>query len=113
LRSCSFLPSLPSHRQALRFTSSNITNHKGYDNQPYFHPDEPVIYYSSFNEEGRSDIKSYNYKTGVTSNITTTSEREYSPTVTPISNTYPVSFSATTMHRSLANTPSRVVSLLF
>ncbi len=61
----------------------NITNHKGYDNQPAFHPDEPVIYYSSFNDEGRSDIKSFNYKTGVTSNITTTSEREYSPTITP------------------------------
>jgi hypothetical protein len=62
----------------------NITNHKGYDNQPFFHPDEPVIYFSSFNEEGRSDLKSYNYKTGETKNITnTSSEREYSPTVTP------------------------------
>jgi hypothetical protein len=61
----------------------NITDHKGYDNQPFFHPDEPIIYYSSFNEEGRADIKSYNYKTGETKNITTTNEREYSPTVTP------------------------------
>jgi len=62
----------------------NITNHKGYDNQPFFHPDEPLVYFSSFNEEGRSDLKSYNYKTGETKNITNTaSEREYSPTVTP------------------------------
>lgn len=60
----------------------NITNHKGYDNQPSFHPDEPLIYYSSFNDEGRADIKSFNYKTGVTATITTTNEREYSPTVT-------------------------------
>jgi hypothetical protein len=61
----------------------NITNHPGYDNQPSFHPTEPIIYFSSFNAEGRSDIKSYNYKTDLIKNITTTSEREYSPTVTP------------------------------
>ena len=61
----------------------NITNHKGYDNQPSFHPDEQIIYYTSFNDGGRADIKSFNYKTGETKNITTTTEREYSPTVTP------------------------------
>lgn len=62
----------------------NVTNHKGYDNQPSFHPDEPLIYFSSFNENGKADLKSYNYKTGETKNITKTdSEREYSPTVTP------------------------------
>ncbi len=61
----------------------NITKHKGYDNQPYFHPSKPFIYYSSFNDSGRSDIKVYNYETGTTSNLTTTNEREYSPVVTP------------------------------
>ncbi|HNR74937.1 MAG TPA: hypothetical protein PKH83_08900 [Cyclobacteriaceae bacterium] len=61
----------------------NITNHPGYDNQPSFHPDEPVIYYASFNEQGRSDIKSYNYETQIRSQVTETSEREYSPTLTP------------------------------
>jgi hypothetical protein len=60
----------------------NITNHKGYDNQPYFHPDLPVVYYSSFNDDGRSDIKSYDYKVKNTKSITETPEREYSPTVT-------------------------------
>ncbi len=60
----------------------NITNHKGYDNQPSFHTDKPIIYYSSFNDEGRSDIKYYNYKTGETTVLTKTSEREYSPTLT-------------------------------
>ncbi len=49
----------------------NITNHKGYDNQPSFHTDQPVVYYSSFNDDGRADIKSYNYKTGETTAITT------------------------------------------
>ena len=61
----------------------NITNHKGYDNQPFFHPSQPVIYYSSFNDSGRSDIKYYNYERKETKNLTLTAEREYSPTVTP------------------------------
>jgi hypothetical protein len=61
----------------------NISNHKGYDNQPSFHSDQPLIYYSSFNEDGKADIKYYNYKTGETKNLTQTSEREYSPTLTP------------------------------
>jgi hypothetical protein len=61
----------------------NITNHKGYDNQPFFHPSQPVIYYSSFNDSGRSDIKYYNYEKKETNKFTQTHEREYSPTVTP------------------------------
>lgn len=61
----------------------NITNHKGYDNQPFFHPSQPVIYYSSFDDSGRSDIKFYNYITHQTNNLTVTREREYSPVVTP------------------------------
>jgi len=61
----------------------NVTNHKGYDNQPSFHTDQPILYYSSFNDEGRADILSFNYKTSTTTAITKTSEREYSPTLTP------------------------------
>ncbi len=61
----------------------NITNHVGYDNQPSFHADQPLIFYSSFNPDGRSDIKSYNYKSGETRSLTQTTEREYSPTLTP------------------------------
>src|SRR6266498_858287 len=64
----------------------NITNHKGYDNQPFFHPSKPVIYYSSFNDSSRSDIKYYNYETKETKNFTLTHDREYSPTVTPDGN---------------------------
>src|SRR5258706_16362451 len=60
----------------------NITNHKGYDNQPFFHIDKPVIYYASFNDEGRSDIKFYNYKSEETKSLTQTTEKEYSPTLT-------------------------------
>jgi len=61
----------------------NITNHKGYDNQPSFHANKPIVYYSSFNDDGRADIKAYNFKTDQTKAITVTQEREYSPTLTP------------------------------
>jgi hypothetical protein len=61
----------------------NITNHPGYDNQPSFHSDEPTVYYSSFNDQGRADIKSYNYQTKATTQVTNTPDREYSPTLTP------------------------------
>lgn len=64
----------------------NITNRPGYDNQPSFHPDKPIIYFSSFNAEGRSDIKTFNYKMQETKLFTETTEREYSPTVTPDKN---------------------------
>jgi WD40-like Beta Propeller Repeat len=63
--------------------ATNITNHKGYDNQPSFHPTQPLLYYASFNDSGRSDIKYYNYKTKQTVLFTNTNEREYSPTLTP------------------------------
>ncbi len=61
----------------------NTTNHVGYDNQPSFHADKPLMYYTSFIEDGRADIKIYNYKTGETKSLTKTNEREYSPTLTP------------------------------
>jgi hypothetical protein len=64
----------------------NITNHPGYDNQPFFHTSLPEIYYSSFDESGRADILSYNFKTAATAHVTKTVEREYSPTLTPDKN---------------------------
>lgn len=61
----------------------NATNHPGYDNQPFFHTDRPMLYYASFNDDGRSDILSYDYSKKKRTPITQTSEREYSPTLTP------------------------------
>ncbi len=61
----------------------NVTNHPGYDNQPSFHRSESILYYSSFNEDGRADIKAYNFETGESILFTNTREREYSPTLTP------------------------------
>ncbi|QIL76552.1 TolB family protein [Hymenobacter sp. HDW8] len=60
----------------------NITPHKGYDNQPFFHPTLPLLYYSSATDSSRTDLKSYNYKTAQTQQITATREREYSPLLT-------------------------------
>ncbi len=79
-----FLFDLQSKQAKLTLSNpKNITNHTGYDNQPSFHADKPLVYYSSFNDDGRSDIKIFNYKTGATTNLTKTTEREYSPTLTP------------------------------
>jgi hypothetical protein len=61
----------------------NITNRPGYENQPFFHPEQPLMYYASADETGRTDIIVYDLKTGKTKRVTNTSEREYSPTVTP------------------------------
>src|SRR6187549_3054741 len=69
-----------------KITISNpvrVTNHAGYDSQPFFHPEKPILYYASADTSGRTDILTYNYQTKTSSKFTSTSEREYSPTVTP------------------------------
>ena len=60
----------------------NVTKHKGYDNQPFFHPHKPVMYYASSKDDGKTDILSYDYKNKVSQAVTQTPEREYSPTLT-------------------------------
>ena len=60
----------------------NITNRRGYDNQPFFHPNQPLLYYTAM-QDGQTDIWSYNLKTGVGLQVTNTVDSEYSPTVTP------------------------------
>jgi len=60
----------------------NITNRKGYDNQPFFHPSQPLLYYTAM-QDGQTDIWSYNLKTNKRQKITNTIDSEYSPTVTP------------------------------
>jgi hypothetical protein len=59
----------------------NITNRQGYDNQPFFHPSKPLLYYTAM-QDGQTDIWSYNLKTNKTQKITNTIDSEYSPTVT-------------------------------
>jgi hypothetical protein len=59
----------------------NITKRTGYDNQPFFHPTRPLVYYSSI-QDGQSDIWMYDYKKGENKQLTQTIDSEYSPTVT-------------------------------
>ena len=59
----------------------NITNHKGYDNQPFFY--KTNIYYSSEVDSGQMDIKKHNYLQKTTIAITHTADNEFSPTITP------------------------------
>jgi hypothetical protein len=60
----------------------NITNRTGYDNQPFFHPTKPFVYYSSI-QDGQSDIWMYDYKKGESKQLSKTIDSEYSPTITP------------------------------
>jgi hypothetical protein len=58
----------------------NITNHKGYDNQPFFY--KKKIYFSSA-DNNQMDIKVFDLKKNTTSTVTNTPDNEFSPTVTP------------------------------
>ncbi|MBT1704227.1 TolB family protein [Chryseosolibacter indicus] len=79
-----FLFDLSVKKNAVQISNPvNITNRRGYDNQPYFHPDKTILYYVSEDSVGRTDIFQYNYLTKQTRRLTHTPEREYSPTVTP------------------------------
>lgn len=60
----------------------NITPRAGYDNQPFFHATQPLVYYTAAADSGRTDLRSYNYQTNQDQSITATREREYSPTLT-------------------------------
>jgi hypothetical protein len=61
----------------------NFTQHpNAYDNQPFFHPQKGVVYFTAATDDGKTDIKSYDYKLKKLSGITQTTDKEYSPTVT-------------------------------
>ena len=62
--------------------SQNITDRIGYDNQPFFHPSLPLIYYTA-QADNQTDIWTYNYQTKKTNQLTKTEDSEYSPTLTP------------------------------
>lgn len=58
----------------------NITDRRGYDNQPRFSSDGRYIYYVSIREDDQSDVYRYNVASGTTSRVTFSDESEYSPT---------------------------------
>ena len=39
----------------------NLTPHAGYDNQPFFHPTRPLLYYAASAEGDRTDLRIHNY----------------------------------------------------
>jgi dipeptidyl aminopeptidase/acylaminoacyl peptidase len=61
----------------------NISEKIGYDNQPFFHPSRPLLYYTSAMPDGQSDIWVYDLGKGTRSQLTQTPDLEYSPTVVP------------------------------
>jgi hypothetical protein len=60
----------------------NATNREGYDNQPFFEPEGGGLLYTS-QRDGQTDIYRLKLDGMVVTQLTTTSESEYSPTVTP------------------------------
>src|SRR3954470_12234963 len=57
----------------------NITNRKGYDNQPSFSNDGKRIYYSSIKEDKQADIYYYDLKKKKNIQLAYSAESEYLP----------------------------------
>ena len=60
--------------------ATNVTNRPGYDNQPSFLRDASGILFTSIREDAQADIYRYDFATRATSQVTRTSESEYSAT---------------------------------
>jgi len=64
--------------------AANVTNNRGYDNQPFFTPDGSALLFSSVRGSGtQTDIYRYDVASKRIAQVTSTSESEYSPTITP------------------------------
>jgi hypothetical protein len=64
--------------------AANISNSRGYDNQPFFTPDGGAVLFTSVRGSGtQTDIYRYDLASKRIAQVTATSESEYSPTVTP------------------------------
>ena len=61
-------------------TPVNVTNRKGYDNQPAFSLDSKRLYFTYIDNEGQADIFRYDIGRRRHERITKTPESEYSPT---------------------------------
>lgn len=60
----------------------NITNQRGYDNQPYFAADGKNILFSSIRDDRQADIYTYSIQSNSVKQITNTIESEFSPEIT-------------------------------
>jgi hypothetical protein len=61
----------------------NITDRRGYDNQPSFTPDGRAILYTSIREDGDADVYRFDLSEKSTVRVTATPESEFSPTMMP------------------------------
>jgi len=61
----------------------NISNHPGYDNQPFFHPDNDELFFVSLRENNQTDIYLHQIKKNKNIPFTQTPISEYSPMITP------------------------------
>ena len=61
----------------------NITSRKGYDNQPFFTPDNKNILYVSIGEDNQADVYRYDLGKEQSFQLTKTKTSEYSPNYTP------------------------------
>ena len=79
-----FIVDLPPERSRLEEQALvNITNRRGYDNQPHFLPDGSALLYTSIRDGRQSDVHRYDLAFSVHQRLTRTLESEYSPTVMP------------------------------
>lgn len=68
-------------RFPLRSEVFNITNRRGYDNQPSWDGNSKILYTS--NSSGQTDIYQIDFETSLISRVTDTPESEYSAAITP------------------------------
>jgi hypothetical protein len=62
---------------------NKITGWNGYNNQPFFLPDNESLLYTSIRAEKQSEIYRYNLRQQADERMTNDPESEYSPTLTP------------------------------
>lgn len=68
----------------LEFSSpENITHRKGYDNQPFFMPDNKSLLYVAVPDTTQADIFKYDFISKKSTAVTNTTESEYSPMLGP------------------------------
>ncbi|MCA9732942.1 PD40 domain-containing protein [candidate division KSB1 bacterium] len=58
----------------------NISNHPGYDNQPAFLPDNSGLLYTAMRDSSQTDVFMFEMKNSKTTQLTRTTESEFSPT---------------------------------
>ncbi len=66
----------------------NFTNREGYDNQPFFHPENKWLYFSSIRNDGQSDVYRFEWENQKIHKVTQSYEDEFSPQVIPGRNAF-------------------------